>query len=127
MRTTNRFLPLVLIGMTFVSAPAAGQHYWPENKPGTPGAVATYVYIASAYLPANVTHTWETRNVSSGGDTVMHLTRGNLTTEVAYNDDCPGSGSLRSCFTYRTTVAATYYLIVYAWSPDSGGRGGKFF
>ncbi|HEY3352779.1 MAG TPA: pre-peptidase C-terminal domain-containing protein, partial [Polyangia bacterium] len=110
------------------SASAAAQsYYWPENKPGTPGAMATYVYVASAYLPANTTYTFETRNLSLGANTVMHLTYNSLTNEVAYNDDCPNSGSLRSCFTYRTPVAGTYYVIVYAYDANSGGRGGKTF
>jgi hypothetical protein len=107
-----------------VDAPQRNRYYWKEDKSDSLGATATYVYMAGATLNRGSRYVFETRNLSPGADTVMHLTQGTLVNEVAYNDDCPGAG-LGSCIDFTPSSTGTYYLIIYAYSPNSGGRGGQ--
>ncbi len=80
-------------------------------------------------LDAGQQYTFETRNLSYGGDTIMYLVRDNGNgsyTQVAYNDDCPGGG-LRSCITYTPTQSGAYWIIIRSYSNSSKGYCDYFF
>ncbi len=89
---------------------AAGQ-----VKDGT----ATPVYEQSVTLTAGVETTFETRNLSSGADPVLHLlTSGGV--DFARNDDADSS-TRAARLTVKPTVSGSYLLILHAYTPASAG------
>jgi len=101
MRTRLGFL-LLVVAAGLLPRPAAADYYWGEAE--TRG---TYVLRLSLWLSPGL-HTFETRNLTSTGDTVMHLSQGRIDNEVARNDDCPGAADLSSCITYTVTRGGFY-------------------
>jgi hypothetical protein len=86
---------------------------------------ATTIFTQYVYLEPNSPYTIETLELSAGGDTVLHVVpddgRG---VPLASNDDCPGSGSLRSCLTIPAASSGRLVaILVRSYSPSSIGAG----
>jgi hypothetical protein len=124
--TPRHLLPIVVAAATAAAftplAVAQPSYYW-QN----PGISATYVYRYSTTVPPCGVTTFETRNLSTGADTVMHVMNDSTATEWAYNDDYDGLGSRivfnRLC--KGTSVPVTVWVL--AKSNITGGTGGKTF
>ncbi|HTM23421.1 MAG TPA: hypothetical protein VL172_23020, partial [Kofleriaceae bacterium] len=86
---------------------------------------ATTIFVQYYYLQPNSQYTVETVDLSAGGDTVLHvLIDDGRGTQLAANDDCPGSGSLRSCVTVAPSANwRLVALLVRSYSPSSIGSG----
>ncbi len=87
---------------------------------GSTDGNATYVYRASFYLQAGQAYMFETKNLSPGGDTVMHLWSTTDSAQVAWNDDFEGLAS-RIIYTPASGKTGTYLLVVRSYSTGSRG------
>src|SRR5688572_16781365 len=85
---------------------------------------ASTIHTQYMYLLPNTPYTIETRALSAGGDTVLHVLiddgRGQ---QLAANDDCPGGG-LRSCVSVAATPSwRLVAILVRSYSRGSIGSG----
>ncbi|HEY3354411.1 MAG TPA: hypothetical protein VGQ83_14260 [Polyangia bacterium] len=127
MAITGGARPATAAPCTSSTCCTAGTYCWLEDV-----TTATQVYIGTTTLTPNVTYTFKVANYTPVGTmAVMHLTYGTLFNEVpnGYNDNCPGSGGTAACITYKVPAGYTqpFYLIVYAYGPNYGGRYGMNF
>ncbi len=80
---------------------------------------ASHVYTRVFDLPAGAVSFW-TADLSSNGDTFMHLWNDSTGQQVAANDDY--QGSLASRIDYVVPSAARYILVVRAYNNDTDGE-----
>lgn len=78
------------------------------------------VYYRYVYVPAGATYTWETTNLTSGADTVLHLWRWGIG-EVGYDDD--GGAGVASQVSYTNNTGSQQSLILIARSYSSSSTG----
>jgi hypothetical protein len=114
--------------LAVASVAAANSYYFPEQTPSAPGVYASVTFAASASLTAGQKWRWMAVADESGGDPVMHLSKHDILHEVAYGDDNCWSG-MSACITYTIPAGGsdTYWVLVYAKGPLSGGSGDKNF
>jgi hypothetical protein len=77
------------------------------------------VYERQVTLTAGVETTFETRDLSSGADPVLHLITP-AGVDFARNDDAD-SGTRAARLTVKPIVSGTYVLVVHAYAPASSG------
>jgi hypothetical protein len=112
------FPALVIALLTTAVAPKAhaGTLYSSEKT------VTPVIWLAQS-LTAGTQYTFETKNLSQNGDTVMHLILDGLdwgTLQVAANDNV-GTGGFGSKIVYKPNVGGTYYVLVRAKSSSTAG------
>jgi hypothetical protein len=102
---------------------SANQYYFDEST-----MLATYVFRVAIECEEDSWLSVETDALSPQADTVVHLSYQWQHNEVAFNDDCDAS-THRSCLDYYVGPGqgGTYFVIVHAYSNESGGSGGKQF
>jgi hypothetical protein len=88
-----------------------------QVKDGT----ATPVYERTVVLTAGVETTFETRELSSGSDPVLHLLAPNGI-DFMRNDDADSDGTKDARITVRPTVGGIYRLVLHASSQRLQAR-----
>jgi hypothetical protein len=73
------------------------------------------------HLAEGQTLSVETRRLSAGADTVLHLWSGPDAREVAFDDDGGGEAGA-SRISYRASAAGTYVVLLRAYSGEDDGR-----
>lgn len=105
---------MLLIGRTSVAHASCGGRQVVRG--------ATPIHIDSAFVPANTSATFETFNLSSGSDTVLHIQNAEDPNGgfVGGNDDCAG---LASCVTLAPVGFARYLtILVRGFTDGTGGQ-----
>jgi hypothetical protein len=118
----NRYVSPPFVGIEFGSAvtvssgPDAGALAVGFQYPGDYDALIFFGRAGESYLI-------ETENLASGVDTVLTVLDSLSGAMLAGNDDCPGTGSLRSCITFTPTATKYYVVRAYPYSSNSTGPG----
>lgn len=109
-----RRLALVL-GLLTSGVALAAPNYVPSRDWGN------FLWL-SQYLEAGQVYTFETDGLTGAApDTVLHVLRDRGGwSQVAANDDCPGSG-LRSCVTFTAPDSGYYAIWVHPYADGNGG------
>lgn len=80
----------------------------------------TAVHYRYVYVPAGATYTWETTNLSSGADTVLHLWSW-ANGEVGYDDDGGPGVASRVSYTNTTSYQQSLILVTRSYSSNTHG------
>jgi hypothetical protein len=84
-----------------------------------PGDNDTLLFLGRA----GETYSLETDGLAAGVDTVLEVVDRINGSLLAWNDDCPGSGSWRSCITFSPATTKYYVLRATPYSSPSTGAG----